>query len=98
MTERVNYVQLSPNRVKAMRAFSPGERAALAWAEALPKLPDGGVSDAVYLGVKIELSEKEILDLTFGIMAVNACNRMSVAERTIPGSVDKPFGLDKAGL
>lgn len=78
--------------------FSPRERAALAWTEALTKLADGGVPDAIYDSVRGELSEQEISDLTFRIMAINAWNRISVAARTVPGSADKVYGLDKAGL
>ncbi len=78
--------------------FSQRERAALAWTEALTKLADGGVPDEVYDRVRGELSEQEISDLTFRIMAINAWNRISVAARAVPGSADKAYGLDKAGL
>jgi AhpD family alkylhydroperoxidase len=78
--------------------FSPRERAALAWTEALTKLPEGGVSDEIYEKVRGQLSEKEISDLTFQIMVINSWNRASVAFRAVPGSADKAFGLDKAGL
>lgn len=78
--------------------FSPRERAALAWTEALTKLPDAGVSDELYERVRGQLSEKEISDLTFQIMSINAWNRVSVAMRSVPGSADKMYGLDKAGL
>lgn len=78
--------------------FSPRERAALAWTEALTKLPEGGVSDEIYEKVRGQLSEKEISDLTFQIMVINSWNRASVAFRAVPGSADKAYGLDKAGL
>lgn len=78
--------------------FSPRERAALAWTEALTKLTEGGVSDELYEKVRGHLSEKEVSDLTFQIMAINAWNRISVAVKAVPGSADKVFGLDKAGL
>jgi AhpD family alkylhydroperoxidase len=78
--------------------FSPRERAALAWTEVLTKLPEGGVSDEIYEKVRGQLSEKEISDLTFQIMVINSWNRASVAFRAVPGSADKAFGLDKAGL
>ncbi|NEI08620.1 MULTISPECIES: carboxymuconolactone decarboxylase family protein [Rhizobium] len=78
--------------------FSPRERAALAWTEALTKLPEGGVSDEIYQRVRGQFSEKELSDLTFQIMVINSWNRASVAFRAIPGSADKAFGLDKAGL
>lgn len=98
MTQRFNCFQRSSNMVKAMMGFQSREQAAPACVEALAKLPDGNVFNALLEGAKIELSEKEISDLTLRIMATNAWNRMSVAARTIPGSADKAFGLDKAGL
>ncbi|WP_413735005.1 carboxymuconolactone decarboxylase family protein [Sodalis sp. RH21] len=77
--------------------FAPRERAALAWTEALTKL-SGDVPDELYERVHGQFSEKEISDLTFAIMSINAWNRAGVAFRTVPGSADKAFGLDKAGL
>jgi AhpD family alkylhydroperoxidase len=78
--------------------FDARERAALAWTEVLTKLPDDGVSDAVYEQVRAHFSEKEITDLTFAIMAINGWNRVNVAMRTVPGSADAAFGLGKANL
>jgi len=78
--------------------FVPRERAALAWTEALTKLPEGGVPDEIYERVRGKLSEKEISDLTFLVMAINAWNRASIAFKAVPGSADKAYGLDKAGL
>ncbi|MBS5911002.1 carboxymuconolactone decarboxylase family protein [Paenibacillus macerans] len=78
--------------------FSPRERAALAWTEVLTKLPEHGVPDDIYNRVREQLSEKEISDLTFSIMAINAWNRINVAFKNVPGSADAAFGLTKAGL
>ena len=78
--------------------FIPRERAALAWTEALTRLPEGGIPDDLYERVRGQLSEKEISDLTFSVMTINAWNRVSVAFRSVPGSADKAYGLDKAGL
>lgn len=78
--------------------FSPRERASLAWTESLTKLPEQGVPDDIYDRVRGQLSEKEISDLTFSIMAINAWNRINVAFKTVPGSADAAFGLTKAGL
>jgi AhpD family alkylhydroperoxidase len=78
--------------------FIPRERAALAWTEALTKLPEGGVPDELYERVRGQLSEKEISDLTFSITTINAWNRISIAFKAVPGSADKLYGLDKAGL
>jgi len=78
--------------------FIPRERAALAWTEAVTKLPEGGVPDELYERVRSQFSEKEISDLTFLITAINAWNRVSVTFRMVPGSADKLYGLDRAGL
>jgi AhpD family alkylhydroperoxidase len=78
--------------------FEPRERAALEWTEVLTTLPPHGVPDEVYQRVREQFSEKEISDLTFSVMAINAWNRVNVAFRTVPGSNDAAFGLDKAGL
>jgi AhpD family alkylhydroperoxidase len=78
--------------------FAPRERAALAWTEILTTLPAQGVPDDIYERVRGQLSEKEISDLTFSVMAINAWNRVNVAFKTVPGSSDKAYGLDKAGL
>ncbi|MDQ0888024.1 AhpD family alkylhydroperoxidase [Paenibacillus sp. V4I9] len=78
--------------------FGPRERAALAWTEILTKLPEQGVPDDVYNRVREQLSEKEISDLTFSIMAINAWNRINVAFKIVPGSADAAFGLTNAGL
>jgi AhpD family alkylhydroperoxidase len=78
--------------------FLPRERAALAWTEVLTKLPEHGVPDDVYDRVRSQLSEKEISDLTFSIMTINAWNRISIGFKAVPGSADAAFGLNKAGL
>jgi AhpD family alkylhydroperoxidase len=78
--------------------FAPRERAALAWTEALTQLQPQGVADDIYERARTQLSEKEITDLTFDIMAINAWNRVNVGFRTVPGTADKAFGLDKAQL
>ncbi len=78
--------------------FSPRERAVLEWTETLTQLPPHGVPDDIYTRVREQLSEKELSDLTFAVMGINGWNRANVAFRTVPGSADKMFGLDKAGL
>lgn len=78
--------------------FIPRERAALAWTEAVTSLAQGGIPDELYERVRGQLSEKEVSDLTFSIMTINAWNRASIAFKAVPGSADKLYGLDKAGL
>jgi len=78
--------------------FSPRERAALEWTEAVTKLGEHGVPDDVYERTRAQFSEKEICELTFIIAVINAWNRLSISFRSVPGSADKLFGLDKSGL
>ncbi len=78
--------------------FAPRERAALAWTEALTKVGDLGLSDEIYQRVAAHYSQKELSDLTFAVMSINAWNRLNIAFRKVPGSADAAFGLDKANL
>ena len=78
--------------------FTPAERAALAWTEALTRITPEGVSDAVYAEACEHFSPAELSQLTLRVVAINGWNRMNVAFRTAPGSQDEHFGLDKAGL
>jgi len=78
--------------------FSPRERAALAWTEILTRIPAQGVADDIYEGVRAHLSEKELSDLTFLVMSINAWNRVNIGFQVVPGTYDKAFGVDKSGL
>lgn len=78
--------------------FIPRERAALAWTEILTRIPEQGVPEELYQRVRTQLSEKELSDLSFMVMSINAWNRINVGFATVPGSYDKAFGLGKAGL
>lgn len=65
--------------------YSERERAALEWTEAVTRVADGHVSDAVHQAVRPQLSEKELCDLTLAVAAINAWNRLSIAARLVPG-------------
>ncbi|ADG15243.1 carboxymuconolactone decarboxylase family protein [Paraburkholderia atlantica] len=78
--------------------FTPRERAALAWTEALTQISPLGVSDEIYDRVRTQFSEKELSDLTFQVMSINAWNRINIGLRIPPGIYDKAFGVDKSGL
>lgn len=78
--------------------FSDRERAAFTWTEALTRIAPEGVSDEIYEVVRNQFSEKEIADLTFVVMTINAWNRAGVAFRAVPGSLDKAYGIDKVNL
>ncbi len=58
--------------------YTPRERAALAWTEALTDITNGHADDAVYEEVRGSFSEKEVADLTVAIMMINGWNRLTV--------------------
>jgi AhpD family alkylhydroperoxidase len=65
--------------------YTDRERAALAWTEAVTRVADGHVPDAVYDEVRPCFSERELSDLTLAAAAINAWNRLSIAARIVPG-------------
>jgi AhpD family alkylhydroperoxidase len=71
--------------------FSPRERAALAWTEALTRLTDG-VSDEVYAQASAEFSDKELTYLTSAIASINVWNRFGAAYRWTPPARQKAVG------
>ena len=65
--------------------YTDRERAALAWAEAVTKLENNNVPDAVYEQAMTEFSEEELVDLTMAVNGINCWNRLNVAFRTAAG-------------
>lgn len=66
--------------------YSERERAALDWAETVTKISEDQVPDEAYQQVKEHFSEKELVDLTLAVIAINAWNRLAISFRTPPGS------------
>jgi AhpD family alkylhydroperoxidase len=66
--------------------YSERERAALAWTEAVTRITQGHVPDAVYEEARAQFSEQELANLTLAIVAINGANRLNIAFRTVPGS------------
>ncbi len=63
-------------------AFTPRERAALAWTDTLTLLQTGThAAEPDYAAVREFFNEKDVVDLTFAIAAINAWNRLGVAFR-----------------
>lgn len=60
--------------------FTARERAALAWTDALTRLPEGVPSD-VREAVDAAFTERERVQLTLSIGVINAWNRLAVAFR-----------------
>ena len=66
--------------------YTDRERAALAWAEAVTLVGEGGVPDALYEQARQHFSEKDLVDLTLALIAINGWNRLSISFRTVPGT------------
>ena len=66
--------------------FTPRERAALAWTEALTNIQDGHVPDDVYELVTAQFTPSEIVYLSVQIATINAHNRVNIALRTPVGA------------
>lgn len=78
--------------------FTPRERASLEWTEALTALTGHGVPHDIRDRVREHLTDVELSDLSFAIMAINAWNRISIGFGNVPGSKDAAYGLSKSGL
>jgi AhpD family alkylhydroperoxidase len=66
--------------------YTDRERAALAWAEAVTRLEDQQVPDAVYDTARREFNEAELTQLTLAVVAINGWNRFNVAFHTPAGN------------
>ena len=74
--------------------YSERERAALAWTEAITEIAaTRDVSDAVYNQARAQFSEKELVDLTLAVIAINGWNRLNVAFRTPVGNYVSPHAV-----
>src|SRR5687768_15059585 len=61
--------------------FSGRERAALAWTEVLTLVSEQGVPDELYAEVREHFSERELVDLTLAVVAINGWNRLAISFR-----------------
>ncbi len=66
--------------------FTDRERAALAWTEAVTRIAPEHVDDGLYQQLRSHFSEKELVDLTLAIIAINGWNRLAIPFRTPAGS------------
>jgi len=63
--------------------YTPRERAALAWTEALTNVADTGAPSQDYEQGQAHFTEKEFVDLTLLVGAINVWNRISVGFRAV---------------
>jgi len=68
--------------------YTERERAALEWTEALTLISQNDVSDDLYGRAREQFSEKELVDLTLAITAINSWNRLSIGFRSEVGSYE----------
>ena len=66
--------------------FTPRERAALAWTEAITNIQQGHASDEVYEEARREFDEPSLMRLTMAITQINTWNRIAIAFRAEPGA------------
>jgi AhpD family alkylhydroperoxidase len=66
--------------------FSDRERAALEWTEAITDIHDGHAPDDVFVRVREEFTEEELVKLTLAIVAINGWNRIAIGFRSVAGS------------
>ena len=66
--------------------FTPRERAALAWTDAVTEIGRGHVPDEVFEEVRSHFTDVEIVNLTMVVVTINGWNRLAIAMRKPVGS------------
>ena len=66
--------------------FTERESAALAWTEAVTQVSQEHVPEEVYGCAHQHFSEKELVDLTLAIIAINGWNRLAISFCSVPGT------------
>jgi AhpD family alkylhydroperoxidase len=66
--------------------YTERERAALAWTEAVTLISQGPIADTLYEEARRHFSERELVDLTLALVAINGWNRLTIPFRTVPGT------------
>lgn len=63
--------------------FTERERAALAWTEALTRISETRAPDGDYEWLSSQFTERERVDLTLAINAINSWNRLAIGFRSV---------------
>jgi len=66
--------------------FTPRERAALAWTEALTLIAENHVPEELFTETRQHFSEKALADLSLAIISINGWNRLNISFRLDPES------------
>ena len=80
----VEKIVLVPVWHEAAYLFTEQERAALAWSEEVTRVSETHASDEAYAAAAAVFGEKDLVDLTLTIAAMNAINRMGISFRLKP--------------
>lgn len=76
--------------------YTDRERAALEWTEVITLISETHAEDEAYERAKAQFGEKELADLTWAIVTINAWNRLSIAFRSKAGTYQPPKVRPKA--
>lgn len=68
--------------------FDARERAALAFAEAMTRIGEAGVPEPVWQEARARFDDRELAELAFAVVVINAWNRLSIGFAQAP----KPRG------
>jgi AhpD family alkylhydroperoxidase len=66
---------------KVSSQYTEKERSALAWTDAVTNISTSGTPDDLFEALKAHFSDKEISDITFAIITMNALNRLGISMR-----------------
>jgi len=75
--------------------FTPRERAALAWSEAVTGLGPDGALDPVLEHVRTLFSDAELASLTMVVIAINCWNRLMRTSAEVAGSCEAPAAASR---
>ena len=75
--------------------YTEREQAALAWTEAVTLVATSRVPDEVYEQARRQFNEKELVDLTLAVTAINSWNRMSISFRKDAGEYQPKARMKK---
>lgn len=72
--------------------YNDRERAALEWTEAVTLISHNHIPDELYERVRKVFSEKELVDLTLAVIAINGWNRLAISFRSEVGTYQPATG------
>jgi AhpD family alkylhydroperoxidase len=78
--------------------YNARERAALASTESVTRISEDQVPEEIYQQVKQHFTERELVDLTLAVIAINSWNRLAISFRTPPGSYQPDHPVSEKNL